>query len=287
MATTWIRGKLAVIGYQPDGDSVRFIPDDVSTFKRLDHSDRLDPSKKDGSVQLRLDAIDAPETHYEDEAQALGLPARDTLLAALGFTGLTYDADTTVTAATPEQVPAAIAASLLEEYGRPVSLLYTGDAAAQHADGDTVTLDDALVDASVNAEQTRNGRTYLTLYTSTPEQVRSRFVALAQGVGAGGSSPEAGSVWAADRSGGFTLRTQDDIGPNGQLLLPKLFRRATDYLRAKSSQTFVEWVAAQGEDDDPVEYQGKRTTLSALLRQDGDQVSLTASILDLVFVEPT
>lgn len=283
---TWIRGRIVLIGYSPDGDSVRFVPDELATLERLDHADRLEPGAKDGSVQLRLDAIDTPESHYQNQAQPLADEARDTLLAALGFTGLRYDDNGTVTAATPEHRPAAIAASLVEQNGRPVSLLYAGDTAGSHADADTVELDDTLVDASANAEQTRNGRAYLTLYTSTPEPVRARFVALARNVD--GTTPTPGTVWAADRSSGFTLTTQSDIGPTGALVLPKLFRRATDYLAddKKGSKTFVEWIADQGADDDPVEYQGRRTTLSALVRQDGDQVSLTASPLDLVFVEP-
>ncbi|MDL5154476.1 hypothetical protein [Actinomycetospora termitidis] len=127
--------------------------------------------------------------------------------------------------------------------------------------------------------QTSNGRAYLTLYTSTPEPVRARFLELAA------AATGAGSVWAADRSGGFTLTTQADIGPEGQLILPKLFRRATDYLRADSERTFVEWVRAQGADNDPVEVAGTRTNLAELLTEDGDRVSLTVPLTDLVFVE--
>lgn len=272
-------GRVVVIGYAPDGDSVRFRPDDVATLKRLDGADRLEPSERDGSVQLRLDAIDAPESHYRNEAQPLAFEARDTLLARLGFAGLSYTDDGSVTAASPERVPAAVAASLVEVNGRPVALLYTGDDATAHADGDDVTLDAALVDASANAEQTRNGRAYLTLYTTTPEPVRARFVELAR------AATGPGSVWADDRSGGFTLRTQADIGPDGALLLPKLFRRCTDFLASDSTQTFDAWLADQGADDDPVEVNGRRTTLSALVTQDGDRVSLTASPLDMTFIE--
>ncbi len=277
MAFIWIRGRLAVVGYQPDGDSVRFIPDDLATVRKLQDGDKVEPSEKDGSIQLRLDAIDAPETHYEDQAQPLATPARDTLVAAAGFSGVQYD-DGTVTASTPETVPAAICASLVEVNGRPVSLLVTGDTMTSHADGDEV--DPAtVVDASVNAVQTSNGRAYLTLYTSTPAAVRTRFTELAQ------AAMGAGSVWAADRSGGFTVTRQSDIGPDGALILPKLFRRGTDYLKADTKQTFLDWLTAQGADDDPVEVDGRRTTLSALITQDGDTVSLTTAIPDLVFVE--
>jgi hypothetical protein len=278
MAFIWIRGRLTIVGYQPDGDSVRFIPDDLAIVRRLENGARVKPSERDGSIQLRLDAIDAPETHYEDQAQPLATEARDTLLAAVGFSGVRYDEGGTVTASTPDTVPAAICASLVEVNGRPVSLLVTGDSVRQHQDGDEV--DPAtVVDESVNAVQTSNGRAYLTLYTSTPEAVRTRFVELAR------AATGDGSVWAADRSGGFTLTRQSDVGPDGALVLPKLFRRCTDYLKADTEKSFLEWLKGQGSDDDPVEVAGKRTTFSALITQDGDRVALTAAIPDLVFVE--
>lgn len=277
MAFTWIRGRLVVVGYSPDGDSVRFVPDEIATVRGLEKGGRVRPSERDGSIQLRLDAIDAPETHYQDQAQPLADEARATLLEAAGFSGVRFD-DDTVTAATPDSVPAAICAALVEVNGRPVALLVTGDAVTAHEDGDEV--DPAtVVDVSVNATQTRNGRAYLTLYTSTPEPVRRRFLELA----ADATGP--GSVWAADRSGGFTLTTQADVGPDGQLILPKLFRRATDYLRADTSEEFLAWLRAQGSDDDPVEAAGRRTTLSELITQDGDRIALTVPITDLVFVE--
>lgn len=279
MAWTWVRGELVIAGYQPDGDSVRFVPTDLATLRSLENGTRVEPSTRDGSVQLRLDAIDTPESHYQGQAQPLALPARDTLLAAAGFRDVAFDARGTVTGSTPAPVPAAIAASLVELHGRPVATLFVGDDAAAHADGDTVEPSADLVDRSVNAEQTRNGRAYLTLYSTTPEPVRERFVELARG------ADGAGSVWAADRSGGFRLTQQSDVGPDGALVLPKLFRRVTDYLASDATGGFLDWLTAQGEDNDPVEVGGRRTALAALVREQGDQVSLTASPLDLVFLE--
>ena len=279
MAWTWVRGELVIAGYQPDGDSVRIVPTSQATVRGLENGGRIEPSARDGSVQLRLDAIDAPESHYQGRAQPLAEPARDTLLARAGFGEVEVDDDGSVASSTPDRVPAAIAASLVEVYGRPVALLYTGADVEAHDDGDTVEPTAAFVDSSVNAEQVRNGRAYVTLYSSTPEPVRVRFVELAR------DADGPGSVWAADRSGGFPLTRQSDVGPDGALILPKLFRRATNYLAAGTDATFVDWLTAQGEDDDPVLLDGRRTVLSELVRQDGDEVSLIASPLDLVFVE--
>ena len=72
----WITGELVITGIAPDGGSVRFIPSRLSTLRRLQDGDRVEPDPDDGSVQLRLDGIDAPEKAFQAEAQPLALPAR-------------------------------------------------------------------------------------------------------------------------------------------------------------------------------------------------------------------
>jgi len=59
-----IAGRAVLVGKQPDGDSVRFVPDDATLLTGLKNGDRVRVSG-DGSVQLRFDGIDAPELHYQ------------------------------------------------------------------------------------------------------------------------------------------------------------------------------------------------------------------------------
>src|SRR5689334_19983190 len=100
-----IHGRLLIVGYEPDGDSVRFLADDPTLFKRLQRGYKIRRSPRDGSVQLRLEAIDAPELHYGSAAQPDGDTARDWLLDELGFRDVvTRPGSTTVTAATPDSV---------------------------------------------------------------------------------------------------------------------------------------------------------------------------------------
>lgn len=54
-----------------------------------------------------------------------------------------------------------------------------------------------------------------------------------------GTSPRAAEarttklgIWNRDATADFSLADQASIGPDGQLILPKLFRRCTDYLKA-------------------------------------------------------
>src|SRR5688572_9288206 len=87
-----IPGQFAIVGYEPDGDSVRFIADDLTAYNDLHRAYRIRSSTKDGSVQLRFEAVDTPETHYGRDAQPLGDEARDRTLALLGFNNFAVNA---------------------------------------------------------------------------------------------------------------------------------------------------------------------------------------------------
>src|SRR5689334_3611782 len=80
-----LRGELVVVGKSPDGDSIRFVPQRPELLHDLHRGDRVRITRSDGSVQLRLEGIDSPETHYGGQAQPRGTDARDWLLDALGF----------------------------------------------------------------------------------------------------------------------------------------------------------------------------------------------------------
>jgi endonuclease YncB( thermonuclease family) len=73
-----IPGSFVIVGYEPDGDSIRFIADDPSDYQFLHRHYRIKPSPRDGSVQLRLEGVDATELHYGSAAQPLGAQARST-----------------------------------------------------------------------------------------------------------------------------------------------------------------------------------------------------------------
>jgi hypothetical protein len=60
---TLIEGHYVIVGASPDGDSVKFYPRTKDAWRvfRDSHAVR---SNKTGGAQLRLDGIDALETHY-------------------------------------------------------------------------------------------------------------------------------------------------------------------------------------------------------------------------------
>lgn len=280
-----ITGKLVLLGKSPDGDSVRFIADDAAALRALRYGYRLQPSK-DKSVQLRLDAIDAPETHYSGKAQPLGDTARDIFLQALGFTNVVFSSKGTVNKSTPEKLPATILAKMVEVHGRPVCYLFVGE--HQELKGvREVALTIGLLARSVNAVMAQKGLAYPTLYTSTPLSHREFFTDLA----AKARKRPAG-VWKSDKTRRFMLTDQDSIGPEGQLIFPKLFRRCSDYLTDKAKGfegTFLDWLTQASDDDisedDELFVITRKTNLSKIISEKGKNITCSIDLLDIVFIE--
>jgi endonuclease YncB( thermonuclease family) len=277
-----LRGRLVVIGKQPDGDSIRFVPDTPALLGDLRRARRIRPSR-DGTVQLRLEGIDAPETHYQGQSQPLADPARDRLLALCGFRSVRHR-DQEVIAAKPAELPAAVLAHLADANGRPVALLLTDGELP--ADGSYTPVDDALLGRTINAALLADGSAYLTLYDSAAPPLHAALRALATE-----ARKARLGVWEADATSAFRLRGQESIGPQGELVIPKLFRRCTDYLRTRQpAETLVHWLRTHGDparpEDDAVVVGGRMTVrLSDLVEQRNDEIAFTADLLDLVFVE--
>ena len=96
-----------------------------------------------------------------------------------------------------------------------------------------------------------------------------------------------------DKTPAFTLEAQSDVDVNGQLILPKLFRRATSYLqdlgKGKFSGDLKAWLiasrASAQPQDDLVDVSGKRQNLSDLVTSSGSRVLFAGDALEMVFVE--
>jgi endonuclease YncB( thermonuclease family) len=286
-----LRGRLIVVGKEPDGDSVRFVPDTAGLLRQLIGAERIRPSH-DGSVQLRFDGVDAPELHYGKAAQPLGAGARDDLLTHLGFTGLTYAADrpnTVIAADPPEGVRAAILTAMAEANGRPVSYVIVGDDDTLPPDGIRLTAGPDLIARTVNAWLLSEGIAYYTAYTSEPAAHRDQLREIAR---AARDKPT--GVWAQDATAVFDLENPASIGPAGQLILPKLFRRCTDYLGAVSqgfTGDLATWIVTVSADPRHNENDGvlvgatSQVNLSDLLRQEDHWIAFQADLLDITFVE--
>jgi hypothetical protein len=124
MPMTIVKGHYRIVGASPDGDSVRFYPQGPGVWDAAGMAVRTNST---GGVQLRLDAIDALETHYTPpharslwrQPADLGDGAAAALLDLLGFRNVVRDDRGYVTSATPEQTPGYILTRFAESTAAP------------------------------------------------------------------------------------------------------------------------------------------------------------------------
>jgi endonuclease YncB( thermonuclease family) len=283
-----IRGSFVIVGKQPDGDSVRFVANDINLLSQLKNNSRIRLSK-DNSVQLRFEAIDAPELHYLGATQPMGSESRDALLKLMGFKDPQFkQGGATVISASVQTVRGAILSKAAEVNGRPISYVLLEKDAQGLTDGTRIKLGDTLLQKTLNAKQLLNGMAYLTVYSSTPETHRSFLRNLTLQARASKLG-----VWARDASPNFRLIGKDSVNERGALILPKLFRRCISYLNAKAKNpslgSITDWMISTQTtgvpEDDLVRINLQTVRLSSLLKVAGNRVKFGVDTTELVFVE--
>jgi uncharacterized protein (DUF952 family) len=285
MAFRLIRGKFVVKGKQPDGDSVRFLPDNVGLLMSLrGPKPMLNPGE---SVQLRLEAIDALETHYnqgrsdlDQQPDRAAKPARAFLLDAVGITNVVWDdAERTVVSAN-DGTPGYILSRTFEQNRRPVAFVYAG--ASSDPDGASVFLDAQRLKASVNYQSLLAGHVYPTYYEGVFASLRPT---LDEATTLARKASAHDSVWAIDRTrSGLAIPPFENLTTNFALL-PKLFRRLSQFYKTHSNlEDFKAFLEA---DPDPCIFlpDADPTSLHRFVEVVGGKVRLTVDPEQLMFRE--
>jgi endonuclease YncB( thermonuclease family) len=289
MPLTLIHGEFRVVGASPDGDSVRFYPTDPTVWDTARIRVRANAH---GGVQLRLDAIDALETHYTPRSSphpwrqnpALGDGASVALLDLLGFTGVTRNAGGIVTAATPPTRPGSILTRFADKYGRAVAFAFPDGQQPAGPDGGQVHLDPTGLAASVNQHLLQNGWVYPTFYSKLYPDLRDALTATTAAARAAGSG-----IWADDSTtSGFTLESREQLTEE-LVLLPKLFRRLAEYLTLGNTggvdlTGFLGFLQAKADRLFTVPA-GHATHLDTLITVSGQHLALTLPPEQIVFIE--
>jgi hypothetical protein len=304
-----VPGSYKVVGASPDGDSVRFYPDDPTVFQLAGMPVRLNAH---GGAQLRLDAIDALETHYTPprskhtwrQQHALALAAGDELLTRLGFSGVQRADDGTVTAATPDSTRGYILTRFADTYGRAVSFAYAGDRAgadggqATDAGSDepddgprvavgglpTVHLGVPELTRSANYQLLSAGLVYPTFYSKLYVDLREALAKEADRARAAHKG-----LWQQDVTHhGFDLVSRDQL-ENDLVILPKLFRRLAEFLSLDEtgSASLAGFRAFLAQHDDRLYTvpAGQSTGFDTLVHVRGRHVRLTVAPEHIVFIE--
>ncbi|MEM7112640.1 MAG: hypothetical protein AAF614_09405 [Chloroflexota bacterium] len=75
MNFTLIKGTFHIVGFSPDGDSIRFKANNPANWNKIQTDKREIFEEKlaadDGAITLRLQGVDALETHYSPKAPSM------------------------------------------------------------------------------------------------------------------------------------------------------------------------------------------------------------------------
>ncbi|MEU8678657.1 nuclease [Streptomyces sp. NPDC048560] len=224
-----IKGFYDVKGSQPDGDTVHFTADDLEDWRLVGGGlGRAVEHNAVGRAKMRLDAIDALETHYGPNRVHQPLhfahAARDEMLKWLGFTDVQHGAGETVKATTPASVPGFILTRGSDVHGRCIAL--AGRGTPPGASGLEIDVDEAVLRTTVNHHLITSGLVYPTLYRSLFTSLRVEMATVTKE-----ARDQGRGLWPSDvtttgaKITGLASLTDDVV------ILPKLFRRLVDYLR--------------------------------------------------------
>ncbi len=251
MTYTVLRGQFVIRyadlprqGPEPDGDTVKFRPDTPALVETLPRRSGRPPDINGRGISVRLEAIDALETHFAETHQELAgaNAARDELLRLLGFTNVTFfpDLPNKVASADQDSLRGYVLSNGIDANGRLIGFVYPGEHPGP--DGATVFIDDTLVDRSANAALLSAGHAYPAFYATLPATLRSHLAEASRAARAAQAGLWPRSV--ADPDGTATVA---GLSALQQLVCwPKLFRRIVPYLAtgATSFDGFDAWLRA-------------------------------------------
>jgi endonuclease YncB( thermonuclease family) len=286
MPLTLLKGEYHILKNRPDGDSIKFFPNDPELWQRVGRV----RTNRSGGAQLRLDAIDALETHYrprvaggseQRQPREFGDKATDALLKFVGFSSFTRGGDETIQNATPATVPGYILSSGSDKYGRAIAFIFTGDIKAK--DGSSIFLDREKLKSSANYHLLESGLVYPTFYSKLFFDLREELTQAAQQARSAGKG-----LWPLDRTNsGFEVKSLSTI-TDEVVILPKLFRRLLDYLELNNGDPGLEGFIANLKakaDEVTVLPTGQFTHFDTVVKVENQKLSLTVPPENLIFRE--
>ncbi|MFJ8584369.1 nuclease [Streptomyces sp. NPDC093595] len=286
-----ITGTFRIIGTRPDGDTLSFLPQDPAFWcdvpgKRVKRNAR-------GAGKIRMDAIDALETHYEgvgpeEVHQPLDLgarAARTELLRWLGFTDVVMNEEEKVTASTPQTVPGYILAGGTDTFQRCVALVGRGELPEDLENGRRAVVTTGHLHGTANHHLLERGLVYPTFYSRFPRELRED---MAETTRRAREAKAPDGVWAHDVTfeRGATIEKLESI-TEYQVILPKLFRRLADHIRlfGPSLTCFPAYLAGEYEEFLIAGQEDSLHGLQHIVEITGNTIRMTRFIEDIVIVE--
>jgi len=214
-------------GPEPDGDTLKFLPDNRQLIENLPRPNRPPRFTQTGITTIRFEGIDALETHFSVEGDTfhqkmdLALAARNILLKQAGFGEIQFFDDSPFKVETVENHPIRgyLLSNGLDTYGRTIAFVYTGD--HPDVDGSSIFVTPEMLGISLNAVMLDQGQAYAAFYLTLPAELREHL----RNIVSAARTNHIG-LWVAATA--TTTKNADIPGVDGLQALviwPKLFRR--------------------------------------------------------------
>jgi hypothetical protein len=270
-----IKGRFYVVGYSPDGDSMRFQAYNNKNWNFFNWGQAA--NKKSKRKQLRFEGIDALETHYAESHQphSFGIAAMEVLLSLLGIDQVVYNLSLTQIYSANDGKDGFIASESLDVYDRPVSLVFTGDAPLH--DGDEIPLASLPLDYCVNFKMMKVGLVYPTFYSTMEDDLLNLFTEIATSC-----RDTMVGLWALDKTSDFTIWNTSTI-TDDIVILPKLFRRLTSFIQYGSDFSQLKAYLAKQGDKVQIRSTGKTAKLVDLMQINNRNIKFPYKPEDLIF----
>jgi len=270
-----IAGTFHVKGFQPDGDSIRFQAVNPANWDFFVWPSELEKISK--KKQLRIESIDAMETHYEGyhQPRPFALAALESLLELLEITSVVYSIGITQIVDANDGKPGFVASAGTDRFGRPVSYLFSKKTPL--TDGAVMDSSALPVEESINFQLAREGLVYPTFYTTTDRVFAEKIRAVISR-----ARKTKRGIWSIDRTADFSLwdvRTlQEDI-----LILPKLFRRLIAFIDSYADYNPLESFMKKQKDNLQLWDGTKKKSLADLMKFSGRRIQMKTPVEDILF----
>ncbi len=262
-----LSGRFTLLDSAPDGDSIHFIPDQPQALQSLGAAGRTADTVSQqtfaitqvqslgaaggtagrrpgqqkaggalrwsprGAISLRLEGIDALETHYLGNG-GLGVlrqpppwpeRAAQALVTFLGFEQVVRGPDERVVSTVPAATRGAIQLERVDRYGRAVAYAFRGN--IQGAGFGSLT--PAVLASSANGHLLQQGLAYPVLYQDMAHTTLRWLYDHTRKARAAGRG-----LWPQDLThSGFTVHSVQDLAQRA-VIWPKLYRRLVDQMGA-------------------------------------------------------
>ncbi len=262
-------------GYSPDGDSIRFQADNQEHWDFFEWKKEKNKNRK--KKQLRFEAIDALETHYEESHQprSFGVVALEVLLEMLDIDEVVYNIAISKITSASDGTTGFIASPALDMYDRPISLVFSEDMNLE--DGQELSTSDLPLDSSIKLRLLKLGLVYPTFYSSMEQELIKIFSKITKK-----ARNDKIGVWALDKTHDFTLWNKDTI-QNDIVILHKIFRRLTSFFIKESSYDELFNYLKKSRDKVLIGSTGEKKKLYEIMEIDGRKIKLLENPEDLIF----